>query len=136
MNAEWKDVEPNDTPDKAVPVGILTTPWAGFSMPYTTINTATDVDYFVFRTGDATQLMSSQLAMCWSGNFNLLDMYLYAVDAQNHQGALVKSWTSTASGCETAWMSNGAAQGLMPNTTYLLEIRAGAGAMTPTQYSA
>jgi len=136
MGAEWTDIEPNDRPSQAVKVGVLQTVWAGFVMPFTTINSATDKDFFVFRTGTATQLASSSLLLCWSGMFNLLDMYLYSVDAQQHQGPLVRSWTATTAGCETAFQGNGADAGLTPNTVYLLEVRAAPGATTPTPYSA
>ena len=94
-------------------------------------------DFFVFRTGDAASLATAQLLMCWSGTFNLLDMYLYSVDPQMHPGPLVRAYAATTNGCETAFQTGGAAaQGLAANTIYLLEIRAAPGAMTPTQYDA
>ncbi len=99
MNGEWVDTEPNDTPDQAVPMGILTGPiWAGFVEPYTALNPEDDVDYFVFKTdADVTNVYMS---LCWSFMGNLLDMNLYEVVGQA-QGALVKASVSTASGCET-----------------------------------
>src|SRR5262245_40275916 len=51
---EWTDVEPNNDPSHAVPVGVLTGPvWMGFADPVTKINGPGDSDFFVFKTKDA-----------------------------------------------------------------------------------
>ncbi len=137
MNGEWTDIEPNDLPSQAVPMGILSGPiWAGFVMPYTAINPATDVDYFVFKTG--ADLSGIYMALCWSFAGDLLDMYLYQVDSQM-QGAMVASAATTGSGCETLVDFGMGATVLAPDTTYLLEVRGAPGldlAGDPGLYSA
>lgn len=125
MNGEWTDIEPNDTPDQAVPMGILTGPiWAGFVAPYTAINPETDVDYFVFKTGADTS--GVYMALCWSFAGNLLDMNLYEVENQM-QGQLAATATDTAPGCETLVDFGEGATLLSPSTTYLLEVRGAPG---------
>jgi hypothetical protein len=125
MGGEWTDIEPNDTPDHAVPMGILAGPiWAGFSEPYTAINPETDVDYFVFKTNN--DLASINMQLCWSFAGNLLDMNLYEVQNQM-QGMLVASSADTAPGCETLIDFGEGPTMLTANTTYLLEVRGAPG---------
>jgi hypothetical protein len=132
---EWADREPNDTPDQAVPVGMIQYAlWMGFSQPTTMINRTDDVDYFVFRTGaDASAFMS----ICWGGSRNLLDMALYEVQ-NNTQGALVRRADTTNDQCETL-IGMGETGVLQANSVYLLEVRAAPGlslAGTDGMYSA
>jgi hypothetical protein len=136
---EWTDQEPNDTPGQATPVGIMNGPvWAGFVEPYTTIQSVTDVDWFVFRTKDQASLVNDYVQFCWGGAVNLLDLYLYEVVDQ-HQGPLVRSAESTDTSCETIV---GAGEGdtiLTADTTYLLEVRAAPGlapGAVPAMYGA
>jgi hypothetical protein len=125
MNGEWTDIEPNDLPSQAVPMGILTGPiWAGFVEPYTAIDPETDVDYFVFKTG--ADLTNVYMSLCWSFNGNLLDLYLYEVENQM-QGAEVASSVDTAPGCETLVDFGEGPTVLAANTTYLLEVRGAPG---------
>ncbi|NUP11415.1 MAG: hypothetical protein HOW73_35670 [Polyangiaceae bacterium] len=125
MDGEWVDVEPNDTPSQAVPMGTLTGPiWAGFMEPYTAINPEDDVDYFVFKTGG--DVSGVYMALCWGFPGNLLDMNLYEVVDQ-HQGDLVKTAAATTDGCETLIDVGTGAADLTPNTTYLLEVAAAPG---------
>ena len=127
MGAEWTDIEPNEAPSDAVPVGILAGPvWAGFVQPYTAINPEDDVDYFVFKTGDAASLANVYVQLCWSFAGNLLDMDLYEVTG-GQQGALVKSSTDTAPGCETLIASGEGGTVLAPTTVYLLKVYGPAG---------
>ena len=124
---EWTDVEPNDTPGQAVPVGILNGPvWAGFVEPYTAISSPTDVDYFVFRSGDAASLPNVNIQICWSFAGNLLDLNLYNV-VNSQKGSLVKSAADTAAGCETLIDFGEAPMVVQPDTIYLLEVVAGPG---------
>lgn len=124
QNGEWTDVEPNDDPSMAVPQGILTGPvWMGFAMPYTTINDDTDVDYFVFKTGDEMSLANVYISACWGDGVDLLNMYLYTVE-NRIQGGLVASAESTDTSCETLVDFGAGPTILSADTTYLLEIRA------------
>ena len=126
-NTEWTDVEPNDDPSTAVPQGILAGPvWMGFVMPYTTINDDTDVDYFVFRTGDAASLGNVYIASCWSIGRDMINLYLYQVD-NGVQGALVDSAESTDTSCETIVDFGEGSTLLVADTVYLLEVRAAPG---------
>ena len=139
MGGEWTDVEPNDKPSQAVPVGILNGPvWMGFADPYTAISSPTDVDYFVFKSTDAAGLPNVNIQICWSFPGNLLDLNLYEV-VSSQQGSLVKSATDTGTGCETLVDIGQAATDLKPDTVYLLEVVAGPGldlAGDPGLYSA
>ncbi|MFO0722133.1 MAG: hypothetical protein U1E65_00030 [Myxococcota bacterium] len=124
---EWKDIEPNDTPDHAVPQGPLAGPvWAGFSAPNTTIDNNTDVDYFVFKT--TADLSQVYIEICWGFAGNLLDLFLYRVDA-GRKGPQVLAANETTGQCERLVPIGMGATLLMPNTTYLLEVRAGPGLM-------
>jgi hypothetical protein len=139
MGAEWTDIEPNDIPSQAVPVGIMTGPiWAGFVMPYTAISSPTDVDYFVFKTGDAASLANVNIQICWSFTGNLLDLNLYTV-VNSQKGPLALSSTSTDTSCETMINFGEGPAKLTADTTYLLEVFAGPGlnlAGDPGLYSA
>lgn len=127
VGGEWTDVEPNDTPSQAVPVGILNgSVWMGFADPVTAISSPTDVDYFVFKTGDAASLANDNIQVCWSFAGNLLDLNLYAVD-NGKKGALLKSATDTAGACETLIAPGEGTALLTVDTVYLLEVVAGPG---------
>lgn len=119
---EWTDMEPNDSPSQATPMGVLTGPiWMGFVEPYTAINPATDVDYFVFKTGDAASLENIFISICWSFTGNLLDLQLYQV-VNSTQGPVAASAATTGTGCETLVDFGQGATVLTANTTYLLEV--------------
>ncbi len=119
---DWPDTEPNDTPDKAVPLGTGSQndvanglyAWMGFNPP-SMIGGADTADFYVFGSGPVTKL---HLQPCWqSPQVNLLDYYLYkAVDGQPL--AMIGSSTTTDVACETHadWT-------LEPNTRYVIEIR-------------
>ncbi len=124
---EWTDVEPNDDPSHAVPQGILAGPvWMGFAMPFTAINSATDVDFFVFRTGDAASLDNDFIGTCWGDGVDLANLYLYQVD-NGVQGALIASAESTDTTCETVVGFGQGSTLLAADTVYLLEVRAAPG---------
>jgi hypothetical protein len=121
-SGEWTDVEPNDTPSQATPMGILTGPmWMGFTEPLTAINPATDVDYFVFKTGDATSLANVYMSICWSFAGNLLDLRLYEV-VNSMQGPEAAMAATTGTGCETLVDFGEGPTVLTADTTYLLEV--------------
>ncbi len=125
VGGEWTDIEPNDDPSSAVPVGVLESSiWMGFAMPATAISSPTDVDNFVFRTGAVATLSNINMQICWSFPGNLLDMNLYDV-VQGKKGALVKSAKVTAGTCETLIMPPEGSMLLKADTVYLLEVVAG-----------
>ena len=127
MNGEWTDIEPNDRPDQATPVGIVTGPaWMGFVAPYTAISPANDVDYFVMSTGAANTLDSIYLEACWSFNGNLLDMYMYEVN-QGVQGTMVASSVTPDTSCEPLVAAATGSTLLSADTVYLIEIRGAPG---------
>jgi hypothetical protein len=127
MTTDWSDPEPNDSPETAVPSGIFSGQlWLGFAAPMSTIATNTDVDYYVFKTGDAASLMGGGMQICWSFPGDLLNMYLWNV-TNGQKGSLVKSSESTQAGCETLFANGTLAMSLQPMTTYLLEVRAAPG---------
>lgn len=127
MNGEWTDVEPNDDPSHAVPVGILESSiWMGFADPLTAISSPSDVDYFVFRTGATATLANINMQICWSFAGNLLDMNLYDV-VQNQKGMLIKAATSTNTTCETLIMPGEGSALLKADSVYLLEVVAAPG---------
>jgi hypothetical protein len=126
-SGEWTDMEPNNTPSQATPMGVLTGPiWAGFTDPLTAINPATDVDYFVFKTGDAASLANVYISLCWSFAGNLLDLTLYEV-VNSMQGQVVASAATTGTGCETLVDVGEGTTLLQATTTYLLEVAAAPG---------
>jgi len=127
MNGEWTDVEPNDRPDQATPVGIVTGPaWMGFVEPYTAINPEDDVDYFVMRTGDAASLDNVYLEACWSFTGNLADMYMYEVQG-GVKGSMVASGTSGDASCEPLLAAGTGSSILSADTVYLVEVRGAPG---------
>ncbi|MFO0613733.1 MAG: hypothetical protein U0414_14155 [Polyangiaceae bacterium] len=129
---DWTDAEPNDDACHATPVGILSGPvWAGFADPITTINSNTDKDFFVFKTSDAASLANVNVLLCSSGTFNLLDLYLYGVEADGTLGPEIKKADSTQPGCETIVAMGEGPTDLQPNTTYVLEVRAAPGLVLP-----
>ncbi|MBI2374118.1 MAG: hypothetical protein HYV07_08970 [Deltaproteobacteria bacterium] len=123
---EWPDTEPNDTPDHAVPVGVLNFAfWMGFGSEPNQIATDTDVDYYVFRTG-ADLAGFAPLQICASDQINLFDLALYEV--QNRaQGALVREANSSAPSCETLMSSDEVPTLLHANSVYLLRVGAAPG---------
>jgi hypothetical protein len=132
VGADWTDVEPNDDACHATPVGVLNGPvWAGFADPVTTINTNTDTDFFVFKTDDAASLANVNVLLCSSGNFNLLDLYLYDVLPDGTLGPQVKKAESTQPGCETIVGMGEGPTDLKPDTPYVLEVRAAPGLVLP-----
>jgi hypothetical protein len=139
VGGEWTDVEPNDKPSQAVPVGIVEGPiWMGFASPVTAMSSPADVDYFVFRTGADATLANVNIQTCWSFPGNLLDLNLYEV-VQSQKGPLVKSATTTNTSCETVIGFGEGTMVLKADTIYLLEVIAGPGldlAGDPGLYSA
>jgi hypothetical protein len=121
---EWTDVEPNDTPGDATPVGVVNGPiWAGFVEPYTTIDSPTDVDFYVFRAPGAAELGNVNMQFCWGGGLDLLDLYLYEVMSMT-QGALIQTANTTNTSCETIIPFGEGANILTADAVYLLEVRA------------
>ncbi|MBI4822393.1 MAG: hypothetical protein HY791_39400 [Deltaproteobacteria bacterium] len=127
-SGEFRDVEPNDTPGTATPVGVLTSPaWMGFSTPVTQLESAADVDYYVFRTGPETTLPNVYVAACWSvGLGNLIDMELFEV-LDGAQGRSVRAANGTQDQCETIIDSGAASDLLAADSVYLLRVNAGPG---------
>ena len=129
---EWPDVEPNDTPAQAVPVGMLQFAfWMGFGMPLNMFSSNTDVDYYVFRTGDAASLTNVLLQICWGadmggGRVDLLNAYIYEVN-NGVQGQAVVTAEDTDTSCENM-VSGDASMIMAANSIYLLEVRPPAGA--------
>ncbi len=131
VGGEWTDVEPNDTPENAVPVGTVQFAiWAGFAPPYTTINTPTDVDFYVFRAPPAADLPNLNMQFCWGGGLDLLDLYLYEV-VNMLQGALIRTANTTNTSCETIIAPGEGPTYLTGDAVYLLEVRA-APSLPPT----
>jgi hypothetical protein len=124
VGGEWTDVEPNDTPEDAVPVGqVQFAIWAGFAPPYTQIDNPTDVDYYVFRAPAQADLAGLNMQFCWGGAIDLLDLYLYEV-VNMTQGALVRSAATTNTSCETIIAPGDGPTYLTADAVYLLEVRA------------
>jgi len=127
---DWPDIEPNDTAAQAVPVGILEgAMWMGFGATPSRIATNTDTDFYVFRTGNAASLVGQQpMSVCGSQGVDLVDLYLYAV-VNGRLGALLKSAATTTPSCETILSTAEIPMVLMPESIYVLEVRAAAGLM-------
>jgi hypothetical protein len=121
----WNDVEPNDTPSRAVPVGRLQYAlWMGFSAQPNVIGNNTDVDYYAFRTGDAQSLMNqADMVICSNDGQDLLTAKLYSV-IEGMQGEELRASTRPSEGCALLMTSVEVPTVLMPMSVYLLEIRA------------
>ena len=89
-------------------------------------NDDTDVDYFVFRTGDTASLANIFIGACWSIGVDLLNMTVYQVDNAT-QGALIRSADSTDTNCETLVGFGEGSTVFVADTVYLLEVRAAPG---------
>jgi hypothetical protein len=121
VGGEWTDVEPNDDPGHAVPVGIISgAVWAGFVEPYTQLETPEDRDFFVFATGDAASL-EVHIAMC--GDANTFDMYLTEV-VDGMMGPEIAQSVGEDTGCATVVDFGQGPELLQPQTSYVLEVRA------------
>jgi hypothetical protein len=129
---EWTDVEPNNTPGTATPVGpVQGAPWLGFTQPYTQINSNTDVDYYSFKT---TTSLDFDISFCWSAPVDLLDLSLYAV-VNSQKGPLLKAAATNSTSCENliafGERSPDGGPFFQPDASYLLEVRAAPGLILP-----
>jgi hypothetical protein len=97
--------------------------YAGFVEPYTEMDSATDVDFHVFRTGAASTLDDTFIILCWGAVDDILDGYLYRV-IDGQQGPLVVEAATPTEGCEPVVPFGEGADILQPDTVYLLELRA------------
>jgi hypothetical protein len=122
VGGEWTDIEPNDDPSHAVPVGVLAGPvWAGFVEPFTQIASADDTDFFVFRTGEEATLGDVYIALC--GTANTMDGYLSQV-VDGRMGAELASAAGPDTGCITLVDFGQGPEILAATTAYVLEVRA------------
>jgi hypothetical protein len=120
---DWTDVEPNDTPCTATPEPMLAGPvWMGTAMPYTMIDSNTDVDFYSFRTSDMASLANDSIQVCWGFAGHLLDLFLYRVD-NGMQGPMVASATAATGQCQTVVPAGMGTTLLLPTQRYLLEVR-------------
>lgn len=130
--AEWPDTEPNDTPEQAVPVGVIEEAvWMGFSMPLNAVNSDGDVDFYVFRTPDAEglmQLTEVSFIVCWQGGLDLLDLALYRVQ-EGRIAETVREASTQDPSCEDLMAGTQPSELLSPESIYLLEVRAAPGLM-------
>ncbi|MCA9492869.1 MAG: hypothetical protein KC621_23215 [Myxococcales bacterium] len=130
--AEWPDTEPNDTPEQAVPVGVIEEAvWMGFSMPLNAINDDDDVDFYVFRTPDAEGLMrltEVSFIVCWQGGLDLVDLALYRVE-EGRIAETVREAATQSPNCEDLMAGMQPSELLSPESIYLLEVRAAPGLM-------
>ena len=137
VGGEWTDIEPNDDPSHAVPVGILAGPvWAGFAEPFTQLESTDDTDFFVFATGEAATLADVYILLC--GPANTMDLYLSEV-VDGHMGGQISSAAGNDTGCVSMIEVGQGPEILTATTSYVLEVRAqpgAAGASFPALYSA
>lgn len=116
------DTEPNDTPDQAVPCGLVhEDPGLGtgavYPLDFGKVGPNDPVDWYAFRTGPDTDTLH-QFAW-WEGvTANLVDLVMYEVE----DGVLTEIWVGdeTATDGENLDFLEIAVR---PDTTHLLEVR-------------
>ncbi len=114
------DTEPNDTPEQAVPCGLVhEDPGAGtgavYPLEWGSLSEDDPVDWYVFKTAQDTDALH-QFAW-WNDDVNLADLAIYKVD----EGELTEIWRSEESATDGENMAflDFEVEG---RTTYLLEV--------------
>ena len=124
------DTEPNDSPNTAMPCGVVTDLFgSGSAAVYVagnaTIGGGDMLDYFVFQTGPGVTELG-QFAE-WFGNpVNLLDFTIFEVSGDGT--ALTEHFVSEDTSTVSEQTFGGPTQTVQPDTTYLIEIRSVEGA--------
>jgi len=77
MPADWPDTEPNDSPDRAVPLGVAPAVQIGPYVGHGHLGGGDEADYFVFRSNHAMTTMIA--GATWPLQVDLLDFALYKV---------------------------------------------------------
>jgi hypothetical protein len=125
VDSNFGDVEPNDAPATATPLGV-----SQQAMMYFWVNNnsggGTDTsEFYVFKTGATAGTFSLGFSgICWSGAITGIDATLWKVSAGQQVMPAVQTWPSTAS-CTPPTVS----PAVEANTEYLLglDIHGGAG---------
>jgi hypothetical protein len=125
VDSNFGDVEPNDTPAQATPLGT-----SAQSMLYLWVSNNTGggtdtADYYVFKTGPTAGTFSLGFSgLCWSGGITGIDATLWKVAGGQQVLPPVDTWMSTTSCTPPSTTPN-----VEANTVYLLglDIHGGAG---------
>jgi hypothetical protein len=116
VDNNFGDVEPNDTPATATPLGTSAQANVYLWVSNNTGGGTDTSDYYVFKTGaTSTMFTLSTAGICWSGGITGIDATLWEVANGQQVMPPVKTWMSTAS-CTPP----GAAITVKPSTEYLL----------------
>jgi hypothetical protein len=125
INVDWTDVEPNDTPGQATPLGVATGDiymWVGGNNAGGS-NTA---DYFVFKSASGPDAGQFSFDMCYSTPITGMNANLWKVSGGMQQQPAVATWMGNTS-CVT---DMGAPVSLLPNTVYLFGVTISGGSGT------
>lgn len=127
---DWVEVEPNDTPEQATDA--CTTSAIGYWGNFPAgafLGGADEVDYVVFKTPPNAGDVPVPISPCWAAVVDLLDVYVYEVDAGILQEPPIWESVTPATDCEGDQML-----ALPADTTFLLELRLVGPAAMPVNY--
>ncbi len=122
VDGDFADVEPNDTPSQATPLGIAASSTVRVWVTNNSIGGSDTADYFVFKSGAAAGTFSFD--MCFSGSIGGLTATLWTVSNGQMVTPPVGTWMSAG----TCVVSSGMGAPLAANTTYLFGVTATGGA--------
>jgi hypothetical protein len=114
VDNEWADVEPNDTPSQATPLGTA----GGDIYTWVSNNAAggsNSQDYFVFKSGPGPDAGSLSFDMCWQAPITNMNASLWKVSGGVQQQPAIASWTGSGT-CVTDMAMTAP---LAPSTVYL-----------------
>jgi hypothetical protein len=115
VDQDWTNVEPNNTPAQATPLGVA----MGDIWTWVSSNTAggsNTSDYFVFKSAAGPDAGTLHFDMCFGAPITSMTASLWKVSGGVQQQPALATWNSTG-GCVT---DNGAELPLSPSTVYLV----------------
>jgi hypothetical protein len=122
VDNNFGDIEPNDTPSQATPLGIAASSTVRVWVTNNSIGGSDVADYFVFKSASAAGTFSFDI--CYSGSVGTLTATLWTVANGQMVTPPVGTWMSSG----TCVMSSGMGAALAASTTYLFGVTATGGA--------
>jgi hypothetical protein len=127
VDNNFGDVEPNDTPAQATPLGKSALTEIHIWVSGNNIGGTDTTDYFVFNSGTANVFTFN---LCWSGQVTNINATLWKVANSQQVMPPIHQWTGSGSCVQTSIPGDGAAPDapLEANTNYLFGLQATGGA--------
>jgi hypothetical protein len=114
------DVEPNDTPEQATPLGTAAGPDLYTWVNGNSIGGTDTADYFVFQSGPMPgEFVLGSSGLCWGPPLTSLTATLWKVENAQQVMPPIHTWTNSVNNCLMSMMGDAPVEA---NTVYLLGV--------------